>query len=93
MSPFMLYMGGITSFVNSAFAAFNTPIFVCLLAASSGRRFRLSLLRSSSSSRCTVLHSPVRSARNVIPALNNIHYLYFTRDPVRIRHAADVGNR
>lgn len=78
LSPFMLYMGGITSFVNSAFAAFNTPIFVCLA---------VGFLSKKASAVLPKVVIPIHVVlycllqfilRNQIDALANVHYLYFT---------------
>ena len=78
MSPFMLYMGGITSFVNSAFAAFNTPIFVCLLCG-----FFWKKVPSIAAKIVIPIHVVLYFLlqfylRYQIPFLENTHYLYFT---------------
>ena len=78
MSPFMLYMTGITTFVNSMFAAFNTPIFVCLLCG-----FFWKKVPSHAAKIVIPVHVVLYAIlqfglREFIPALNDIHYLYFT---------------
>ncbi len=78
LSPFMLYMGGITTFVNSAFAAFNTPIFVCLICG-----FFWKKVPSYAAKVVIPVHVVLYmilqfGLRNMISALENIHYLYFT---------------
>ena len=78
MSPFMLYMQGITTFVNSAFAAFNTPIFVCLLCG-----FFWKKVPSHAAKIVIPVHVVLYAIlqfglREFIPALHDIHYLYFT---------------
>ena len=78
MSPFMLYMGGITSFVNSAFAAFNTPIFVCLLCGFFWKKVPAIAAKIVIPVHVVLYFILQFGLRNVIPALNNIHYLYFT---------------
>lgn len=78
MSPFMLYMTGITTFVNSAFAAFNTPIFVCLLCGFFWKKVP-SIAAKIVIPVHVVLYFLLQFVlRNMIPALNDIHYLYFT---------------
>ncbi len=78
LSPFMLYMGGITSFVNSAFAAFNTPIFVCLAVGFLSKKAD-ALLPKVVIPIHVVLYCFLQFwARNHIAALVNVHYLYFT---------------
>lgn len=78
LAPFMLYMGGITSFVNSAFAAFNTPIFVCLA---------VGFLSMKADALLPKIVIPVHVvlycflqffARSHFAFLANVHYLYFT---------------
>ena len=78
MSPFMLYMGGITSFVNSAFAAFNTPIFVCLLCGFFWKKVPAIAAKIVIPVHVVLYFILQFGLRNVIPFLNNIHYLYFT---------------
>ena len=78
MSPFMLYMGGITSFVNSAFAAFNTPIFVCLLCGFFWKKVPAIAAKIVIPVHVVLYFILQFGLRNVIPALNSIHYLYFT---------------
>lgn len=78
LSPFMLFMGGITSFVNSVFAAFNTPIFVCLIAG-----FFWKKIPSIAAKIVIPVHAIAYFLlqfvlRNQVPALKNVHYLYFT---------------
>ena len=78
MSPVMLYMTGITTFVNSAFAAFNTPIFVCLLCGFFWKKVP-SIAAKIVIPVHVVLYFLLQFVlRNMIPALNDIHYLYFT---------------
>ena len=78
MSPFMLYMGGITSFVNSAFAAFNTPIFVCLLCGFFWKKVPAIAAKIVIPVHVVLYFILQFGLRNVIPFLHNIHYLYFT---------------
>jgi|GluameStandDraft_1065615.scaffolds.fasta_scaffold21498_1 SSS family solute:Na+ symporter len=78
MSPFMLYMGGITSFVNSAFAAFNTPIFVCLLCGFFWKKVPSNAAKIVIPVHVVLYFTLQFGLRNVIPFLENIHYLYFT---------------
>ncbi len=74
----MLYMGGITSFVNSAFAAFNTPIFVCLLCGFFWKKVPAIAAKIVIPVHVVLYFILQFGLRNVIPFLNNIHYLYFT---------------
>ena len=78
MSPFMLYMGGITSFVNSAFAAFNTPIFVCLLCGFFWKKVPAIAAKIVIPVHVVLYFILQFGLRHVIPFLHNIHYLYFT---------------
>ena len=78
MSPFMLYMTGITTFVNSAFAAFNTPIFVCLLCGFFWKRVPAIAAKIVIPVHVVLYFILQFGLRNVIPALTDIHYLYFT---------------
>lgn len=78
MSPFFMYAGGITSTVNSAFAAFNTPLFVCLFVG-----FFWKKVPSIAAKIVIPIHVVLYFflqffLRNRIEALANIHYLYFT---------------
>ena len=78
MSPFMLYMTGITTFVNSAFAAFNTPIFVCLLCGFFWKKVPSIAAKIVIPVHVVLYFILQFGLRNVIPAMNDIHYLYFT---------------
>ena len=78
MSPFMLYMTGITTFVNSAFAAFNTPIFVCLLCGFFWKKVPSIAAKIVIPAHVVLYFLLQFVLRNMIPALNDIHYLYFT---------------
>lgn len=78
LSPFMLYMGGITTFVNSCFAAFNTPIFVCLLVGFLSKRVPTVMPKIVIPVHVVLYCALQFGLRNVIPALQNVHYLYFT---------------
>ena len=78
MSPFMLYMSGITTFVNSMFAAFNTPIFVCLLCGFFWKRVPSNAAKIIIPVHVVLYVILQFGLRNVIPALQDIHYLYFT---------------
>ena len=78
MSPFMLYMGGITSFVNSAFAAFNTPIFVCLICGFFWKKVPAIAAKIVMPVHVVLYFILQFGLRHVIPALNGVHYLYFT---------------
>lgn len=78
LSPFIFYLSGITTVVNSAFAAFNTPIFVCLLV---GFFWKRVTARSAKIVICfhVVTYLLLQFVlRNIIPALAEVHYLYFT---------------
>ncbi len=78
MAPFMLYMGGITSFVNSAFAAFNTPIFVCLLCGFFWKKVPSIAAKVVIPVHVVLYFFLQFGLRSMIPALKNVHYLYFT---------------
>lgn len=78
LSPFMLYMGGITTFVNSCFAAFNTPIFVCLLIGFLSKKTPTIMPKIVIPVHVVLYCALQFGLRNVIPALQNVHYLYFT---------------
>lgn len=78
LAPFMLYMGGITSFVNSAFAAFNTPIFVCLFVGFFWKKIPAFAPKIVIPVHVVIYCVLQFGLRNVIPALQNVHYLYFT---------------
>lgn len=78
MSPFMMYMGGITSFVNSAFAAFNTPIFVCLLIGFFWKKVPTAAPKIIIPVHVVLYCILQFGLRNAVPALQNVHYLYFT---------------
>ena len=78
MSPFMLYMGGITSFVNSAFAAFNTPIFVCLLCGFFWKKVPAIAAKIVIPVHVVLYFTLQFGLRNVIPWMKDMHYLYFT---------------
>lgn len=78
MAPFFMYAGGITSTVNSAFAAFNTPLFVCLFVG-----FFWKKVPSIAAKIVIPIHVVLYFflqfyLRNKVAALANIHYLYFT---------------
>lgn len=78
MSPFMMFMGGITTFVNSAFAAFNTPIFVCLICGFFWKKVPAIAAKIVIPVHVVLYCVLQFGLRNVIPALENVHYLYFT---------------
>lgn len=78
LSPFMLYMGGITTFVNSCFAAFNTPIFVCLIVGFLSKKAPTIMPKIVIPVHVVLYCTLQFGLRNVIPALENVHYLYFT---------------
>ena len=78
MSPFMLYMSGITTFVNSMFAAFNTPIFVCLLCGFFWKRVPSNAAKIIIPVHVVLYAILQFGLREFIPALHDIHYLYFT---------------
>lgn len=78
LSPFMLYMGGITTFVNSCFAAFNTPIFVCLIVGFLSKKTPTIMPKIVIPVHVVLYCILQFGLRNVIPALANVHYLYFT---------------
>ena len=71
-------MGGITSFVNSAFAAFNTPIFVCLAVGFLSKKADAMLPKVVIPIHVVLYCFLQFWARNHIAALENVHYLYFT---------------
>ena len=91
-------MGGITSFVNSAFAAFNTPIFVCLLCGFFWKKVPaiaakivipvhvvLYFILQFGCSLFFMYFILLFGLRNVIPFLNMHPLLYFTAMPVHLR--------
>lgn len=78
LAPFMLYMGGITSFVNSMFAAFNTPIFVCLICGFFWKKVPAIAAKIVIPVHVVLYFSLQFGLRNVLPVLKNVHYLYFT---------------
>lgn len=78
LSPFMMYMQGITTFVNSAFAAFNTPIFVCLICGFFWKKVPAIAPKIVIPVHVVLYLSLQFGLRNMIPALKNMHYLYFT---------------
>lgn len=78
LSPFMLYMGGITTFVNSCFAAFNTPIFVCLIVGFLSKKAPTIMPKIVIPVHVVLYCTLQFGLRHVIPALENVHYLYFT---------------
>lgn len=78
LSPFMMYMAGITTFVNSAFAAFNTPIFVCLICGFFWKKVPAVAAKIVIPVHVVLYCILQFGLRNTIPALENIHYLYFT---------------
>lgn len=78
MSPFMLYMGGITTFVNSMFAAFNTPILICLLCGFFWKKVPTNAPKIIIPLHVVLYFTLQFGLRNVIPFLKDIHYLYFT---------------
>lgn len=78
IAPFMLYMGGITTFVNSCMAAFNTPLFVCLIVGFLSKKAP-SIMPKIVIPVHVVLYCTLQfGLRKCIPALSNVHYLYFT---------------
>lgn len=78
MSPFFMYAVGVTTVVNSAFAAFNTPLFVCLLCGFFWKKVP-SIAAKIVIPIHVVLYLLLQFVlRNIIPALANVHYLYFT---------------
>lgn len=78
LSPFMMYMVGITTFVNSAFAAFNTPIFVCLICGFFWKKVPAIAAKIVIPVHVVLYCILQFGLRNIIPALQNVHYLYFT---------------
>lgn len=78
MAPFMLYMGGITTFVNSMFAAFNTPILVCLVCGFFWKKVPTIAPKIIIPVHVVLYFTLQFGLRNVIPFLKDIHYLYFT---------------
>ena len=91
MSPFMLYMGGITSFVNSAFAAFNTPIFVCLICGFFWKK--LAIAAKIVMPVHVVLYFILQfGLRHVHPGAERCTLPVLHCNSVRIRHAAHVGD-
>lgn len=78
LSPFMLYMGGITTFVNSAFAAFNTPIFVCLICGFFWKKVPSIAAKVVIPVHVVLYFFLQFFLRNQISWLENVHYLYFT---------------
>ena len=78
IAPFMLYMGGITTFVNSCFAAFNTPLFVCLIVGFFSKKTPAFMPKIVIPVHVVLYCVLNFGLRRVIPALADIHYLYFT---------------
>lgn len=78
LAPFMLYMGGITSFVNAAFAAFNTPIFVCLICGFFWKKVPSFAAKVIIPVHVVLYFLLQFVLRDHIPMLQDIHYLYFT---------------
>ena len=78
LSPFMLYMKGITTFVNSMFAAFNTPIFVCLICGFFWKKVPAIAAKIVIPVHVVLYFTLQFGLRNVIPFLKDVHYLYFT---------------
>ncbi|MDO4270517.1 MAG: solute:sodium symporter family transporter, partial [Eubacteriales bacterium] len=78
LSPFMLYMKGITTFVNSMFAAFNTPIFVCLICGFFWKKVPAIAAKIVIPVHVVLYFSLQFGLRNVVPFLRDVHYLYFT---------------
>lgn len=78
LAPFMMFMGGITTFVNSAFAAFNTPIFVCLICGFFTKRIPAIAPKIVIPVHVVLYFILNFGMRNYIPLLQDIHYLYFT---------------
>lgn len=78
MSPFMLYMGGITTFVNSMFAAFNTPILICLVCGFFWKKVPTVAPKIIIPMHVVLYFSLQFGLRNVVPFLKDVHYLYFT---------------
>lgn len=73
LAPFMIYMGGITTFVNAAFAAFNTPIFVCLICGFFTKR-----IPAIAPKIVIPVHVALYVLTKIIPWCKQWHYLYFT---------------
>ncbi len=78
LSPFIFYLSGITTVVNSAFAAFNTPIFVCLLVGFFWKRVTARAAKIVISVHVVLYMLLQFVLKAMIPALANVHYLYFT---------------
>ncbi|OUP52701.1 solute:sodium symporter family transporter [Butyricicoccus pullicaecorum] len=78
MSPFFMYMGGITTTVNSAFAAFNTPLFVCLLCGFFWKKVPANAAKIVIPIHVVLYFLLQFYLRYQIPFLENTHYLYFT---------------
>lgn len=78
MSPFFMYMGGITTTVNSAFAAFNTPLFVCLLCGFFWKKVPSIAAKIVIPVHVVLYFLLQFYLRYQIPFLENTHYLYFT---------------
>lgn len=78
VSPFLLYMGGITTFLNAALGIFNTPVLVILLCG---------IFWKKTPTKAAKIMIPIHIVlyillnyvlRDRIPVLQNIHYLYYT---------------
>ena len=78
MSPFFMYMGGITTTVNSAFAAFNTPLFVCLLCGFFWKKVPANAAKIVIPIHVVLYFLLQFYLRYQIPVFENTHYLYFT---------------
>ena len=78
MAPFFMYASGITTVVNSAFAAFNTPLFVCLLCGFFWKKVPSNAAKIIIPFHVVLYFLLQFVLRNRIAFLANVHYLYFT---------------
>lgn len=78
MAPFFMYAAGVTTVVNSAFAAFNTPLFVCLLCGFFWKKVPANAAKIVIPVHVVLYFLLQFVLRYQIPALENMHYLYFT---------------
>ena len=78
MAPFFMYAQGVTTVVNSAFAAFNTPLFVCLLCGFFWKKVPAIAAKIVIPVHVVLYFLLQFVLRYQIPFLENMHYLYFT---------------
>ena len=78
ISPFLLYMGGITTFLNAALGIFNTPVLVILLCGIFWKKTPTIAAKIVIPLHIILYVLLNYVLRDAIPVLQNIHYLYYT---------------